>query len=143
MPNHPTQFLPLAENRRRNLDLLRGWEKCPKLTPEQVEVVRCDHIGHGNILYTAYCAGDCFPIGFVVARPLNTLAKHLQVLHGYVYPACRRKGVRTAIHRRMIQDWDLISSPHGTADGEAWMRCVGYRYSPEQGHWEYRVSRKK
>lgn len=122
-------------------DCCRAWRKYGKLQREWVEIV-CLDVGRGVKQYTAFYLHSQSPIGHVWTREDSTAARRVEVLHSYVMPWCRRKGVRTFIHERILKDADVIISHHGTKDGEPWMVKAGYRWDAEWGCWVFKKARR-
>ena len=83
-----------------------------------------------------------FPIGHVYVRPILNSA--LEVLDSYVKPSFRRNGIRTKIQEMLVHCYPwakYIVSQHGTEDGLAWMKSMGYQQMPN-GDWIYEIKRK-
>jgi hypothetical protein len=135
--------LTLAKNKAEEAKLEKQWAKAAKFTADGVTVVRSEYVGRGIIQFTVFAAwGDC-PLGFVWVRCTNWLAKHASIVHCYVNPIARRKGLMSLMCDEIAKEFPSLSSPNGSKFGEPWMRAYGFTYNEERGQWEYRRAGKK
>lgn len=117
-----------------------SWKKVKKYGPSDVYISRCENVGLGLIQFTCF-SRDCDNaslLGLVIVRNIHWFAKHCQVVHSYVDPVCRRKGIRTLLQSEILKEFNIVTTMIGTKDGEAWMRNAGYVYDAAYGHWVYR-----
>lgn len=68
---------------------------------------------------------------------------HIEVLNSFVFEFVRRCGLRTFLHRQLIEAYPsalLITTGAGTPDGLRWLKATGFRWR-ETG-WELRIRRR-
>lgn len=93
-------------------------------------------IGHGIAVYACFADEVCCPVGFVWGIGYETSRKkRFDVMGSYVPPVYRRRGVRTAINEKILEEYDVISTLAGSPLGRAFMRAQGYKYDPRIPIW--------
>ena len=99
-----------------------------------------DTIGADVCLVSCWASDWPAPVGTVWGRAYGSDehgAKHrFDVLHSYVHPRFRRRGVRTFINRQILESgWgsEVITTQSGTPEGMAFMTASGYVREPTTG----------
>lgn len=71
-----------------------------------------------------------YPVGTAWYRLLGSEHQVLESLGSYVVDWARRRGVRTAMHRAILERWPgvrQVVTAAATWEGEAWLRAAGFR----------------
>lgn len=92
---------------------------------------------HGVFQYECYIQDVSAPVGLVwgTRSGIGRGKTVFLVLHSYVNPWARRKGVRTAIHKEMMKHYSAIFTYTGTPSGAAWMVANNYKKLRPWGLW--------
>lgn len=101
-------------------------------------------IGVGLWLYVAFTRKFVGPIGVVWGIPIGSTPARFDVLHSYVLPFARRKGVRTLIQKEILKSFDVITTVEGSREGgAAFMKAAGYKHDPARAMWSLVKPRKR
>lgn len=105
------------------LSVLSG--KCGAAGIFTTEVYHTAFLGPICVVWFNFCAND-----------------RIQVLNSYVDERLRRCGLRTMVHKQMLEWYPnrTIVSSHGTKSGQAWMKAVGYKQT--EAGWEFKRKEK-
>lgn len=116
--------------------------KIKPLTPEQKKAFldKCwvpnYTIGFGIWQFTCFTPEFCGPIGFVWIIPAGGQSNSAEVVHSYVLPQYRRRGVRTLINQEILKQFRIVRTWEGSKEGgEAFMKAAGYTHDPARGDW--------
>lgn len=96
----------------------------------------------GTNAIEAITPGLPYPIAVVWFRFRNHYA--IDIMNSWTFDPLRRLGLRTYLHRRMIECWPSVLevySAAATPSGEAWMLAAGYKKCWDG--WRYRVPKRK
>lgn len=101
--------------------------------------VTFDEIGAGVSLVSCWHRRETRPIGTVWGIAFgegNGSRRRFEVLHSYVHPHYRRRGVRTFINEKIFSEGyrsQIITTHAGSDEGMAFMLASGYKRDENTG----------
>lgn len=99
-------------------------------------------IGFGFTLYILWNRNLPMPLGFVWG--ILATKNRFEVFGSYVPVFARRLGVRTAINRQILENYEVVTTPGGSKTGAlAFMKASGYRYAAKADCWYLRRKKVK
>ena len=93
-------------------------------------------VGFGVKQYMAFHPDFISPVGVVwIIEACGRKRKEASVIYSFVLPFFRRYGIRSLINAKLLDVYDLVTTPDGTAEGKAFMRANGYTFDKARGDW--------
>lgn len=102
----------------------------------------CYNVGFGTRLYV--CFAPAYPqiLGMVWGNGYGGKKTKFDIMGSYVLPWARRNGVRSAINRQILKDYDVLMTGGATKEGRGFMNKDGYAYIKETDMW-FKIKRRR